>query len=208
MNMIKVFNHYLHRQTIHQVSLDLMLVVLVVSVMTLWQGVNLVSTLPFVAYAVLLGIGVLLINVALGFYQRVPDRSVTQSRARGLLALLLVIPLIYGIFQVPFTNAANRRLLALGTLVGVALVVAHRIYKAHASPRGAFRHRVLVFGTGPRAALVGKTLKRDDPNVDVVGYYVGANEPKAEVSAWGILSPNRSLTETALDLDVDEIVVA
>ncbi|MEP6558223.1 MAG: TIGR03013 family XrtA/PEP-CTERM system glycosyltransferase, partial [Burkholderiales bacterium] len=148
------------------------------------------------------------INMALGFYQRVPDRSVTQSRARGLLALLLVIPLIYGIFQVPFTNAANRRLLALGTLVGVALVVAHRIYKAHASPRGALRHRVLVFGTGPRAAMVGKTLKRDDPNVDVVGYYVGANEPKAEVSAWGILSPNRSLTETALDLDVDEIVVA
>ncbi len=78
----------------------------------------------------------------------------------------------------------------------------------HAKPKDVARHRVLVFGTGPRAAMVGKTLKRDDPNVDVVGYYVGANEQKAEVSAWGILSPNRSLTETALDLDVDEIVVA
>ncbi len=206
--MIRVFNHYLHRQTVRQVSLDLLLVVLVVASTTLWQGANLVSTLPFVIYAVLLGIGVLLINMALGFYQRVHDRSVIQSRARGVLALLLVVPLIYGIFQVPFTNAANRRLLAICTLIGVALVVAHRIYKAHAKPQGALRHRVLVFGTGQRAAMVGKTLKKDDPNVDVVGYYSGVNEPQAEVSAWGILSPHKSLTETALELEVDEIVVA
>ena len=206
--MIRVFNHYLHRQTVRQVSFDLLLVVLVVAGTTLWQGANLVSTVPFVIYAVLLGIGVLLINMALGFYQRVHDRSVIQSRARGVLALLLVVPLIYGIFQVPFTNAANRRLLAISTLIGVALVVAHRIYMAHAGPQGALRHRVLVFGTGQRAAMVGKTLKKDDPNVDVVGYYLAANEAHADVSAWGILSPHKSLTDTALDLEVDEIVVA
>jgi sugar transferase (PEP-CTERM system associated) len=70
------------------------------------------------------------------------------------------------------------------------------------------RHRVLVFGTGPRAALVGRTLKKEDPHVDVVGYYASPNEIESEVSAWGILSKNKSLTDTALELEVDEIVVA
>jgi sugar transferase (PEP-CTERM system associated) len=70
------------------------------------------------------------------------------------------------------------------------------------------RHRVLVFGTGPRAALVGKTLKNEDPHVDVVGYYASPNEAESEVSAWGILSKHKSLTDTALELEVDEIVVA
>ena len=206
--MIKVFNHYLHRQTVMQIVLDLLLVVLTVSGTILWQGVDIGSALPFIAYAFLLALGVLLINMALGFYQRVHNRSVNQSRARAVLSIFLVVPLIYGIFGVPFANQGNRRYLAVAALIGVALVVMHRIYVAHSKPQAAMRHRILVFGTGQRTALVGKTLKNEDPHVDVVGYYASANESEAEVSAWGILSKNKSLTETALELEVDEIVVA
>lgn len=70
------------------------------------------------------------------------------------------------------------------------------------------RQRVLVFGTGTRAKLVGRTLQKSDPHVDLVGYYASPNESVAEVSAWGILSPNMSLTDIVMEQQVDEIVVA
>ncbi|MEO8248742.1 MAG: TIGR03013 family XrtA/PEP-CTERM system glycosyltransferase [Burkholderiales bacterium] len=205
--MIRVFNHYLHRQTLMQISFDVLVVVLVVSGTVFFQGADFASALPFIAYSFLLALGVLVINTGLGFYQRVHNRTVNQSRARGVLSLFLVVPLIYLIFGVPFTHSANRRYLAIAAMVGVALVVMHRIYIAH-SRQSSMRHRILVFGTGQRAALVGRTLKNEDPHVDVVGYYASANEAEAEVSAWGILPKTKPLTDTALELDVDEIVVA
>lgn len=70
------------------------------------------------------------------------------------------------------------------------------------------RQRVLIFGTGTRAKLVGRTLQKSDPSVDLVGYYAGPNEAVAEVSAWGVLSPNKSLTDIVLEQQVDEIVIA
>lgn len=206
--MVRVFNHYLHRQTLMQMFLDLLLVFLTVVGALVALGADFRSALPFVAYAFLLAAGVLIINMGLGFYQRVPNRSIIQSYARGVLSLFLVVPLVYGIFGVPFSNVINRRYLAVATLIGVALVVMHRIHVTHARPRATMRHRVLVFGAGPRAAMVGRTLKNEDPHVDVVGYYASPTEAEAEVSAWGVLSRDKTLTETAIELEVDEIVVA
>jgi len=70
------------------------------------------------------------------------------------------------------------------------------------------RQRVLVFGTGARAKLVGRTLKKSDPNVDLVGYYASPNEVEAEVSTRGLLLPEKSLTDIVMDEQVDEIVIA
>jgi sugar transferase (PEP-CTERM system associated) len=206
--MIRVFNHYLHRRTLQQIFIDLCLVIVVVALAVIWQGGDLTATLHLVAYASLLGIGMLVINSGLGFYQRVHNRSVNQSRARGMLSLCLAVPLAYGIFGLPSVQAGNRQYMAMAAMLGVVLVVIHRVYVAHSKPQSMMRYRILVFGTGPRAALVGRTLKKEDPHVDVVGYYAGPNEAQAEVSGWGILSKNKSLTDTALELEVDEIVVA
>ena len=84
----------------------------------------------------------------------------------------------------------------------------HRVYVTHATPRSLMRQRVLVVGTGTRAKLVGKSLTKSDPNIDLVGYYASPNEVVTEVSAWGLLSPEKSLTDIVVDEQVDEIVVA
>jgi len=84
----------------------------------------------------------------------------------------------------------------------------HRVHVGHSSAQSLMRQRVLVFGTGTRAKLVGRTLQKSDPHVDLVGYYASPNEAVAEVSAWGILSPNTSLTDIVMEQQVDEIVVA
>jgi sugar transferase (PEP-CTERM system associated) len=93
----------------------------------------------------------------------------------------------------------------LGALV---LMLINRVYVTHATPQSLMRQRVLIFGTGTRAKLVGHTLKKSDPNVDLVGYYASPNEVVTEVSAWGLLSPEKSLTDIVMEEQVDEIVVA
>ncbi len=206
--MIKIFNHYLHRRTLQQVFFDLGLIIAAVLIAIIWRGEDWASAISLLGHAALLSIGMLVINAALGFYQRVHNRSISQSRARAILSLLLAIPLTFLVFAVFPTAMASRESIAMSAMFGFVLVMMHRVYVAHSTPQSMMRHRVLVFGTGPRAAMVGKTLKNEDPHVDVVGYYASPNEAEAEVSAWGILSKHKSLTDTALELEVDEIVVA
>jgi sugar transferase (PEP-CTERM system associated) len=206
--MIKIFSHYLHKRTLQQVFFDLGLVIAAVLAAIVWRGEDWASAISLIGHACLLSIGMLVINTALGFYQRVHNRSISQSRARAILSLVLAVPLTFIVFALFPTALASRESIALSAMCGFVLVMMHRVYVAHSTPQSMMRHRVLVFGTGPRAALVGKTLKNEDPHVDVVGYYASPNEAEAEVSAWGILSKHKSLTDTALELEVDEIVVA
>ena len=206
--VIKIFNHYLHRRTLQQIFFDIGMVMLAVLVVAIWKDEELTSIVSVLGYASLLSLGMLVINSSLGFYQRIHNRSLNQSRARAVLSLVLAMPLTYGVFCLFPQTSASRETMAIAVMVGFVVVMLHRVYVVHSMPQSMMRHRVLVFGTGPRAALVGKTLKNEDPHVDVVGYYASPNEAESEVSAWGILSKHKSLTDTALELEVDEIVVA
>lgn len=206
--VIRIFNHYLHRRTLQQVFFDLGLVILSVLAVVIWKGEDFTSVVSLLGHASLLSLGMLVINSALGFYQRIHNRSLNQSRARAVLSLVLALPLTYSVFSLFPQSSTSRETLAMAAMAGFVVVILHRVYVVHSMPQSMMRHRVLVFGTGPRAALVGKTLKNEDPHVDVVGYYASPNESESEVSAWGILSKHKSLTDTALELEVDEIVVA
>jgi sugar transferase (PEP-CTERM system associated) len=96
----------------------------------------------------------------------------------------------------------------IAAMLGVALVMAHRVYMSHAPANSRIRSRILIFGAGPAAITVGKSLTAADPYVDIVGYLPGPNEPTHSTFGTELLSTHRSLTETALQLEVDEIVVA
>ena len=207
--MIKIFSHYLHRQTLLQVFFDLGLVAATVILSIMWQVSDMASGISIaVTCSFLLAVGMLAINSGLGFYQRVHNRSVGQSRARAALSLTMTLALAFVIFKLLPLQLGDRKLFALVVTGCLALVLAHRVYAAHSSKQSMVRQRILVFGTGTRAKLVGRSLKKADPNVDLVGYFAGPNEAVTEVSAWGILTPDKSLTDIVVDEGVDEIVVA
>ena len=207
--MIKIFNHYLHKRTLLQVFFDLGLVVVTVIASILWQSSDLSRGVSVaVTCSVLLALGMLGINSGLGFYQRVHNRSVGQSRARGVLSLILTLVLAYGIFSLLPLSVGDRRLFAYTVAACIVLVLAHRVYAMHSTSQSMVRQRILVFGTGTRAKLVGRSLKKSDASVDLVGYFAGPNEAVTEVSAWGVLTPDKSLTDIVIDEQVDEIVVA
>ena len=207
--MIKIFNHYIHRRTLFQIIFDFGFIICTVLLSVGWHTPDLIlaasAALPSAA---LLAAAALAINAALGFYQRVHNRSVSQSRARAVLSLFLILPLAYIILRVLPLGLNDRDFVALSVVGGMVLMLVNRVYVGHSSAQSMLRQRVLVFGTGTRAKLVGRTLQRSDPHIDLVGYYASPNEAVAEVSAWGILSPNTSLTDIVMEQQVDEIVVA
>ena len=207
--MIKIFNHYIHRRTFLQILLDFGLVLVTVLLAVGWHSEDLVRAASVaLPSASLLAIGALLINAALGFYQRVHNRSVAQSRARAVLSLCLTLPLAYVVLRILPLGLNDHDFVAFAVAGGVILMLMHRVHVVHSGAQSMMRQRVLVFGTGTRAKLVGRTLQKSDPHVDLVGYYASPNESVAEVSAWGILSPNTSLTDIVMEQQVDEIVVA
>ena len=207
--MIKIFNHYIHRRTLLQILLDLLLVVGAVVASVVWRAMDpLVASYAALPSASVLAVLALVLNGALGFYQRVHNRSVTQSWARAVLFLVLIVPAAYFLLHVVALGVRDQELLMLTVLGGLVLMLVHRVHVGHAGASSLMRQRVLIFGTGTRAKLVGRTLQKSDPHVDLVGYYASPNEAVAEVSAWGILSPNMSLTDIVMEQQVDEIVVA
>ena len=207
--MIKIFNHYIHRRTLLQIMLDFGLIIGIVVLSVGWHTPDLtLAASAALPSAALLGAAALAINAALGFYQRVHNRSIAQSRARAVLSLVLLLPLAYVTLRVLPLGLDRRDYVALSIAGGLAFMLAHRVYVGHSSAQSMLRQRILVFGTGTRAKLVGRTLQRSDPHIDLVGYYASPNEAVAEVSAWGILSPNTSLTDIVMEQQVDEIVVA
>ncbi len=207
--MIKIFNHYIHRRTLLQILLDFGVVALALLVGVVWHAEEpVLAASTAVPTALALAGMALVINSSLGFYQRVHNRSVAQSRARGVLSLVLMLPLGYVVLRVLPVRLESLDNLIMITGAGLLLMLAHRVHVGHAGGESLMRQRVLVFGTGTRARLVGRTLQKSDPHVDLVGYYASPNEAVAEVSAWGILSPNTSLTDIVKEQQVDEIVVA
>lgn len=210
MSMVRIFNHYLHRRTLLQVFFDVGLIIMALLAVVVSQGgANAGQIIPFAAsHGLSLAGCMFVINSATGFYQHVHNRSLTESCARGLLALLIALPLAYGIFSLLPTDAGHRELLTFAAMGAVAAVLAHRVYAAHSSIQAQAKTKVLIFGSGEVAKTVGMTLKAADPHVHIVGYFAGLNESQVEVARAELIEPQGSLTETALRLGVDEIVVA
>lgn len=207
--MIKIFNHYFHKPTLLKVFFDFGLVIAAMVVAALSQVTDIALLFSKVMpQLLLLAAGIVIINAGLGFYQRKYVCTLGQARAKAVLSLLISIPLAYGIQRwspVPLGNE-SAMLMTLMAVVGIMLM--NRIYLTHASASTSLRQRVLVYGSGERAQLVGKTLQSSDPHVDLVGYYAGPNEDVSTFSAWGLLSPKRSLTDIVLEEKIDEIIVA
>lgn len=206
--VIKLFNHYLHWRTLLRILFDFSFVTAVVVFGVMWLGHGLpVNMLVVAAYGAILASCVLLINTWLGLYQRIHHRSKAQTRGRAVLVLYLSVPLAYAVFSLLPLAEASREFLELAAITGVFGILTYHVTTGHADSTLA-KHRILIFGTGLRALEVERTLAQSDPTVEVMGFYPSANESETAVAAERVLNHQKSLTDTALEMQVDEIVVA
>ena len=208
--MIRIFSHYVCRQSMQRVCFDLAFLLLAVlgAFLAFVDRVDLI--LPQAgAPALSVAAGLFVANTATGFYHRNNNFTILQAFSRALLALLVILPLTYVVFGLLPPSLPSREAIKYAAMFGVGAVVLRRLYVTLWGTDPLSRTRILVFGAGPAAQTVGATLKSSDPNAHIVGYVSGPNEREVTVGADELLSTGgQTLTETARRLQVDEIVVA
>ncbi|WP_425257347.1 TIGR03013 family XrtA/PEP-CTERM system glycosyltransferase [Rubrivivax sp. RP6-9] len=207
--MIRIFNHYVHRASLRSMFFDLTLALLVAIGAIAFQVGGIDHAMPMAGtHVVSFAAGLFVINSASGLYEVAPLGSFSRACAKALLVLLVALPLAYAIFGLLPAEMVSRGAIQFTVMAGVSALVMRRVYVSHWGTARTARTRILIFGAGAAAVVVGKTLKASDPNAHIVGYVAGPNELETAVPADELLSLTGSLTETVERLNVDEIVVA
>lgn len=207
--MIRIFNHWFRWRALAQMLFDLSFVIVGMLIVFMWIGSGLpVNHTQIILFALILGATMLIINAWLGFYQRVHSRTITENRARAVLSLYLAVPVAYGIFALLPLTDINREFVQLSAMSAVFGMLVNRVSVLHTETTALITRRILVFGTGSQALAVKRTLNKSDPSAEIVGYFPSPNEEIHVVSENQILSRNKTLTDTAIALKADEIVVA
>ena len=206
--MIRIFSHYVHGAAIRGMLFDLGLVLMVATLVIGLQVGSVDQAVPLAGtHVVSFAACLFLINSASGLYESAHAATPARSVTRAILVLMVALPLAYSIFGLLPATFSHRHSVQLSMMAGVSALILRRAYLSHSSA-AATRTRIMIFGAGPAAQVVGNTLKAADPNAYIVGYLAGPNEREPAVPAQEILTADGTLPEMARKLGVDEIVVA
>lgn len=207
--MIRMFNHWFRWRMLGQMLFDFSFIIVGMIIALMWVGSGLpINHKQVLIFAILLGAAMLAINAWLGFYQRFNKRTVMESRARAVLSLYLAVPVAYGIFAILPLSGVSQEFLQLSAMSAVFGMLVTRVSASHATSSSMLTRRILVFGTGARALAVKRALNKSDPTAEIMGFFPSSNEEEMVVPSRLVISNKKSLTDTALNLKVEEIVVA
>jgi len=207
--MVRLFNHWLRWRSLAQMLFDFSFVIVGIIIATMWVQNGLpINHRQLLIFGGLLGVAMLLINSWLGFYQRLNNRSAMETRARAVLSLYLAVPAAYGIYALLPLTGVNREFLQLSAMSAVFGMLVTRVSATQAGNSSILTRKILIFGTGERALGVKRALNKSDPSAEILGFFPGPNEEEIAVPGNMILSRTRSLTDTAISMRADEIVVA
>lgn len=201
--------HTFRPDTLLRALFDFGFVVVAVFIAAAWVGNGLpVNPAVVLSYASILALTMVAVNSWLGFYQRIHDRTLEDSRARAVLSLHLSVPVAYVIFVFLPIGEVDRNFLELSGLIALFGMLSNRVVSSHVRTRALVTRRILVFGAGKEAASVAASLSHEDPTVRVVGFFPASAEEQIAVAEERLLPRSRSLIDTVQALKVEEIVVA
>lgn len=207
--MTRFSSQALRRRALQQALFDLGLLLCAVAGVVLIHAKDAGLALPAAAPRGLSLVAVLLIiNTVSGFYRPSASSAVGKSCVRAAFALLLAMPLAWSLFDVLPGGIAQPDSVKWMATFMVGAIIGHRAHAAHANKPAKPNSRILIFGSGPTAQLVGSTLRAANPRARIVGYFRGPNEPQGEIVAGELVGNRQSLRTCAIDLRVDEIIIA
>ena len=197
--MIRLFNHYFHKRALYLICFEMGLLVFLVTAAFLYQSADPFAVKPMVLMGALwMATGVSTINTGLGFYHGSHSLTTTQVRLRAIVSLCLSLPLAYVVYRISPLPPEDAMTFLLSLITALGLMLVYRAYTAVAYPWRAVGPRVLVYGTGTNARLVGSLLLQSEPHANLVGYYASPSEPGAQTAlASGWQPQGCSLTEVA-----------
>ena len=137
--MIRIFGHYLRRETLLKMLLDGGLLLLVMAGIDIVQKRAQGAAFSMVSiYGLSLTASLLMFNYASGLYQPSASQSLSHSCARAALALLIGLPLAYGVLRVLTLGMNQEAPMLPAAMTGVAAVILHRVYANHVSGASPF----------------------------------------------------------------------
>lgn len=158
--------------------------------------------------ALLFCIVIMLAMTAMGLYH-------ARMRPRGTgIAVRLIVSFVFGggalvlLFYFLPSLYVGRGALALALAISFILISLVRFAFFAVADDGMFKRRILVFGTGEKAASILGLRRRSDRRGFAVVGFVGANDGEPQVEADRIIDVPGSLADFVIDKNVDEIVVA
>ncbi len=191
------------------VLLDLALVLFGVLLATAGGGASMRQR--FLVAASFLGIAALLM-LAFGTFVRASDRlrygRFGSVRTQALVASCLALPLSLVLVLEGATVREHGAWILAAAVLGGTLAFLATLRTHPGSNSLTARKRVIIFGCGSAAVDAEISLRGVGRRVEVVGFYPTQGEDASCVSPGRILPASRSLTETARDLEIDEIVIA
>jgi len=211
--LVKLFNHYFHRRTLLQMALDMTLVaaVFMAILLTMAEAGRIDGALIVrgLGRGLLMGVGFLAGNAALGFYDRTNAFSTTQMWARALVSFGVTGMIVVGtLLLLPLATFYGRTEAVMGVMMVAMVLLLYQVLVGQFLVSRLTRRKVLVYGTGTRALAVGERVKRPSSNAELVGYFASPNEREHLVSTFGTLGEGQTLTDVVRASGVDEIVVA
>ncbi|MDR2788766.1 MAG: TIGR03013 family PEP-CTERM/XrtA system glycosyltransferase, partial [Candidatus Accumulibacter sp.] len=203
--MIRVFSHWIHWKTIVRISLDIALPVVCVALAMLFWGIGgQADPKILISYAAIYALVMVAFNYWLGLY----NRTALQKRTRAILSVYLSVPIAYSVFALLSMLDDNQGLIFLSGVAALSGTFLHGIYMMYGRAGRLASNRVLIFGSGPDARMVGKVIKKSAPDVKVVGFYRGPSESDVLVPRKLLLPRSTSLSDTARAQKVNEIIIA
>ncbi|MDO9436502.1 TIGR03013 family XrtA/PEP-CTERM system glycosyltransferase [Hydrogenophaga sp.] len=211
--MIKLFNHYFDRRTLAKMLMDLLLIsVAFMATLVILSDTEELTTLQMgqgLFRAVLMSVGFLAVNSALGLYDRGTAINNTQMRARVLVSFLMMGVIVVGVLLLlPMKLFYGHTWAVVIVMMATGLLLVIQVLTGEILAKSLARRRVMVYGTGAKAQAVGESLKRASSSAELCGYFASPNEREHLVTSWGTLGPDQTLTEAVTEKRIDEIVVA
>lgn len=207
--MVKIFSHWFSWRSLIQMIFDLSFIIVGMLIAFMWISSGLpINHSHLLLFAAILGVTMLIVNGWLGFYQRIHNRTVSESRARAVLSLYLAVPLAYAVFALLPVTDISREFAQLSAMSAVFGMLVNRVSASHRNSSTLVSRRILIFGAGSQALSVKRALAKSDPSAEIIGFIPSPNEEAHVVPETQILSRSKTLTDTAIALRANEIVVA
>jgi sugar transferase (PEP-CTERM system associated) len=216
-DMIRIFRHYVPTQLVLLAAAEAAILVL-----SMYLGVSLrfvgseatdyLSTGPVALRAALFAIVMLTTMSAFGMFTRESQTGDWGYSMRFLASFTtgaIALTFIFYLFPDLLLGRGALALVFLFAFVGTAL---NRLLFLRLVDKNILKRRLLVLGTGTRAARVGTLLGQEDSverKFNLIGYLAPAKTPHhPHVPRENILEHNASLLTIASQNSIDEIVVA
>lgn len=210
--MIRVFHHYVPRAVILLLALEATLFVLAIFLGVYLRFLELSPTgsalQPWLPQAFLYSFVMISVMTAFGLYEFESRDEVWQIVLRvssAFMVGLIVMTLFFYVFP---ALSIGRGVLAISFLISLSGVIVLRLAFLQWTHLGIMKPRLLVLGTGTRAAKINAVVRVDKGGrLNIVGYLpLGGTHHYVDQSK--ILSETGPLSDIVTKYRVDEIVLA